>query len=312
VVLISGGGSALLVAPAEGLTLADKQETTSLLLRAGADIQELNTVRKHLSRVKGGQLAGFLSPAPSLSLILSDVLGDRLDVIASGPTTPDSSTYAEAVAIIETYRLTETIPPSVLSHLLQGAAGAVPETPKEVNNVFASLETVIIANLDSALEAARRKAEQMRLQTILLPEPVIGVAREAGRILARRALALKAAQRNGPPVCLISGGETTVLVRGNGRGGRNMELALAFAQEIEGINGITLLSAGTDGNDGPTDAAGAVVDGSTTIRGRQAGTDPDQALHDNDSWNFFQRAGGLFITGPTGTNVMDLQLIFIT
>ena len=311
VVLISGGGSALLVAPAAGLTLTDKQETTSLLLRAGADIQELNAVRKHLSRVKGGQLTEFLSPAPAFSLILSDVLGDRLDVIASGPTTPDGSTFADAVVIIEKYRLIERVPCRVLSHLQRGAAGAVPETPKEVSRVFASGESVIIANLDRAIAAARRKAEQRGFRTVVLPEPVTGEAREAGKNLARRALALQAARQDSMPLCLISGGETTVTVRGNGRGGRNMELALAFAREIEGVAGVTLLSAGTDGNDGPTDAAGAIVDGTTIARGCRAGSDPDRALADNDSWNFFQRAGGLCITGPTGTNVMDLQLIIV-
>jgi hydroxypyruvate reductase/glycerate 2-kinase len=163
-----------------------------------------------------------------------------------------------------------------------------------------------------ALDAALREAEQRGFRTHLLPEPVTGEAREAGRNLARRTLALKAARQDGQPLCLVSGGETTVTVRGNGRGGRNMELALAFAREIEGEDGITLLSAGTDGNDGPTDAAGALVDGTTTEHGRRAGSDPDRALRDNDSWSFFHRTGGLFITGPTGTNVMDLQLIIVT
>ncbi|MCE5265587.1 MAG: glycerate kinase, partial [Deltaproteobacteria bacterium] len=300
-ILISGGGSALLVAPAEGLALMDKQKTTSLLLRAGADIGELNAVRKHLSRVKGGRLMGYLSPAKSLSLILSDVFGDRLAVIASGPTIPDGSTFADAAAIIEKYGLIERIPPRVLDHLQKGAAGAIPETPKAASGVFALGETIIVANLGMALDAARREAERKGFRTVLLPEPIIGEAREAGRYLARKALALKAARQDVPPLCLVSGGETTVTVRGEGRGGRNMELALAFALEIEGENGITLLSAGTDGNDGPTDSAGALVDGTTAVRGRRAGFDPERALDDNDSWNFFHRAGGLFITGPTGT-----------
>jgi glycerate-2-kinase len=309
VVLISGGGSALLVAPAEGLTLTDKQDTTSLLLRAGADIHELNAVRKHLSRVKGGQLAEFLFPAPSLSLILSDVLGDRLDVIASGPTTPDGSTYADAVAIIERYHLVGKIPSPVLTHLRYGAVGAVPENPKAVSKVFASGETVIVANLGMALDAARREAEQGGFRTVLQSEPVTGEAREAGRRLARRALDAMAGNAGDAPLCLISGGETTVTVRGSGRGGRNMELALAFARGIEGTDGVTLLSAGTDGNDGPTDAAGAFADADTVARGRRAGCDPDQALDRNDSWTFFNQAGGLFRTGPTGTNVMDLQIV---
>ncbi len=312
VVLISGGGSALLVAPAEGLTLMDKQETTSLLLHAGADIGELNAVRKHLSQVKGGQLAQLLYPAPSLSLILSDVLGDRLDVIASGPTTPDRSTFADAIAIIEQYQLIKRVPYRVLSHLRKGAVLEVPEPPKALCREFASREAVIIANLDRALDAARREAERRGFAAVLQPNPVTGEAREAGKNLARRALDLKAAKQNGQPLCLVSGGETTVTVRGEGRGGRNMELALAFAQEIEGVTGVTLLSAGTDGNDGPTNSAGAVVDGTTTVRGRRAGCCPERALADNDSWNFFHQAGGLFITGPTGTNVMDLQLIIVS
>jgi glycerate 2-kinase len=311
VVLVSGGGSALLVAPAEGLTLEDKQETTSLLLHAGADIHGLNAVRKHLSRVKGGQLAEFLFPAPSLSLILSDVLGDRLDVIASGPTTPDGSTFADAVAIIERYHLAGRIPSPVLSHLRNGAVGAVPETPKVASRVFTSGETVIVANLGMALEAARREAEQGGFRTVLQPEPVTGEAREAGRRLARRALDAMAWNAGGAPLCLISGGETTVTVRGSGRGGRNMELALAFALEIEGMDGVTLLSVGTDGNDGPTDAAGAFADADTVARGRRAGCDPERALGRNDSWTFFKKAGGLFRTGPTGTNVMDLQIVML-
>jgi glycerate-2-kinase len=282
---------------------------TSLLLAAGADIHELNTVRKHLSRVKGGQLAEFLFPAPSLSLILSDVLGDRLDVIASGPTTPDGSTYAGAVAIIKKYQLTDRVPPRVLSHLQKGIAGAIPETPKAVSRVFASGETVIVAALGVALDAARREAERMGFRTVLQSEPVTGEAREAGKRLARRALDTMAGNTDGAPLCLISGGETTVTVRGNGRGGRNMELALAFAREIEGTDGVTLLSAGTDGNDGPTDAAGAFADGATVMRGRRAGCDPDQSLSRNDSWTFFDQDGGLFITGPTGTNVMDIQIV---
>jgi glycerate 2-kinase len=310
-VLISGGGSALLVDPAEGLTLTDKQETTSLLLRAGADIGELNAVRKHLSRIKGGQLMKHLSPATSLSLLLSDVLGDRLDVIASGPTAPDESTFGDAVAIVEKYRLIETIPRRALIHLQEGVAGAIPETPKATSGVFALGETIIVANLVMALDAARREAEQRGFRSVLLPEPIIGEAREAGRYLARKALAFKAARQNNSPLCIISGGETTVTVRGKGRGGRNMELALSFAREIERENGIALLSAGTDGNDGPTDSAGALADGTTIARGRQRGLDPERTLDDNDSWNFFHRAGGLFITGPTGTNVMDLQLIIV-
>ena len=310
-VLISGGGSALLVAPAAGLSLADKQATTSLLLRAGADIGELNAVRKHLSLVKGGRLAELLYPAPALSLVISDVPGDRLDVIASGPTVPDSTTFPDAMAVIEKFGLAGAVPPSVRDHLRRGVAGDLPETPTRMSRVFRSVEVEIVANLGMALHAARREAERIGFRTALLSEPTVGEAREAGRQLALRAQALKSAGLSDPPLCLISGGETTVTVRGAGRGGRNQELALAFARQIEGAAGITLLAAGTDGNDGPTDAAGAIVDGTTCLRGRRYGSDPERALEENDSWTYFHRIGGLFITGPTGTNVMDLQIVLV-
>ena len=311
VVLISGGGSALFVAPAHGLTLEDKQATTSLFLRAGADIAELNAVRKHLSRVKGGRLAELLHPAPLVSLVVSDVVGDRLDVIASGPTVPDGSTWEEALAALERYRLVGMVPPAVLNHLRHGAAGGLPDTPFAASPFFCRSETLIVAGLGTALDAAIREAERLGCRTELLSEPVTGEAREAGSRLARRALETKGKKTDDAPLCIISGGETTVTVRGSGLGGRNMELALACAAEIEGVGGITLLSAGTDGNDGPTDAAGAMVDGTTAARGRRAGYDPALALRENDSWNFFRQAGGLFITGPTGTNVMDLQFVVI-
>lgn len=309
-VLISGGGSALLVAPAEGLTLADKQETTTLLLRAGADIGELNVVRKHLSRVKGGRLAQALFPAPSISLILSDVLGDPLEVIASGPTVPDRSTFTDALAILEKYRLSGQIPRRVLDHLRQGVAGAIPESPT-ADEAFAGAKSVIVGNLGMALDAAVREAKLRGLRTVLDPEPVTGEAATAGAMLARKALQMMRETGDTLPLCLISGGETTVTVRGDGRGGRNMELALAFAREIDGVEGITLLSAGTDGNDGPTDAAGAVIDGMTVCRGLTAGYSIDESLSCNDSRSLLNAVGGLLVTGPTGTNVMDLQIVLI-
>ncbi len=303
--LISGGGSALLVSPADGLSLQDKQKTTDLLLKAGADIFELNTVRKHLSRVKGGRLAEALYPAEVLSLVLSDVLGDHLDVIASGPTAPDPTTYSDAFRVLDKYGLFDKIPRAVVRHIERGMNGLIPETPDEGSPVFEKTQNLIVGNLSMAIRAARAEAERLGLKTEVITETLQGEAREAAGVLARVAKTKKG------PVLLISGGETTVHVRGNGRGGRNMELALAFALEIEDTEGITLLSAGTDGTDGPTDAAGAVVDSTTCQRARASGLEPEEYLKNNDSYTFFQKTGELFVTGPTGTNVMDLQLILV-
>jgi glycerate 2-kinase len=311
-VLISGGGSALFVSPCEGITLAEKQEMTSLLLKAGADIREMNMVRKHISRVKGGRLAEILHPATTVSLILSDVIGDPLDVIASGPTSPDPSTYGDALAVIGKYGLVDRAPRAVMKFLADGAKGVQTETPKDGSPVFRKVQNLIIGSNRLALEAAKRNAEELGHKAEILTSEISGEAREVGRWLARRALAEKPHKRNGIPRCLISGGETTVTVTGKGLGGRNMELALAFAMEVEGTPGITLLSAGTDGIDGPTDAAGAVVDGRTVARARGMGLNAEDYLAGNDSYNFFQKAGGLIVTGPTGTNVMDMQIVFLS
>jgi len=310
VTLISGGGSALLVSPSEGILLEEKQEVTSLLLRAGADIGEMNTVRKHLSKVKGGRLAEIIFPAAIVSLILSDVIGDRLDVIASGPTVPDPTTYAEALGVLKKYGLLETVP-SAIAHLLElGDRGILAETPKPYDPVFRNVTNTVIGSNRTALEEARQKAESCGLKAEIIGNDISGEAREAGQWLARKAIAARL-HKGEQPLCLLSGGETTVVVSGPGTGGRNMELALAFALEIDGIPGITLLSAGTDGTDGPTVAAGAIVDGSTAMRARQRGLDPLEYLRTNDSYTFFSELGGLFITGPTGTNVMDIQIMVI-
>lgn len=309
--LVSGGGSALLVSPWEGITLAEKQVTTSLLLKAGAAIGDLNTVRKHLSRVKGGRLAAMLYPATTDSFIISDVIGNRLDVIASGPTAPDPSTFADALAVLDKYRLLEETPQAVLRHLMAGRAGKLPETPKEGAPVFRRIDNRIVADNRAALAAAQQTATGCGLNAEILSAEVAGEAREAGHWLAHKAIAAQSARRAALPLCLLAGGETTVTVRGKGIGGRNMELALAFAREIEGIPGITLLSAGTDGRDGPTDAAGAIVDGNTITRGKTMGLDAAAFLADNDSYTFFHRAGGLLVTGPSGTNVMDIQVVGI-
>lgn len=311
VCLLSGGGSALLVSPCEGITLQDKQMTTNLLLRSGADIYEMNAVRKHLSRVKGGRLAAIAYPSRFLSLILSDVIGDRLDVIASGPTAPDPTTYHDAAGVIEKHGVQDSVPDRVASVFELGRQGLLPETPKEGDRIFQNGENLIIGGNRTALEAAKNYAERAGLHTVLLSSAITGEAREAGRWIAEKAREIREEYPSQQPLCLLSGGETTVTVRGKGTGGRNMELALAFAREIRDIPGITLLSAGTDGTDGPTDAAGAIVDGSTLKRAEALGLDVLGYLEDNNSYAFFRETGDLLVTGPTGTNVMDLQITVI-
>jgi len=308
VALVSGGGSALLTSPVAGVSLDAKRRTTDLLLRGGADIHALNTVRKHLSRVKGGRLAETIYPGRTVSLILSDVIGDNPEVIASGPTAPDSTTFGEALAILERLDLAGRIPPEVETHIAAGATGKIPETPKWLSPAFNLVDNRIIGSNRTALEAAAEVSRAFGCSVEILPDAVQGEASEAGRMLAALARARKVSG-SAKPLCLLAGGETTVTVKGKGTGGRNMELALAFALEIAGVPGITLLSAGTDGGDGPTDAAGALVDGNSI---KVAGRDTALArLADNDSYTFFRENGGLFITGPTGTNVMDIQIILV-
>jgi glycerate 2-kinase len=313
VCLISGGGSALLVSPCEGVSLQEKQIVTDLLLRSGADIHELNTLRKHISRVKGGRLAEAAYPAHIVSLIVSDVIGDEIGVIASGPTAPDRTTYGDALRVIKKHALLEKVPKNILKVLYDGCQGVIPDTPKEGNAIFEKVRNLIVADNKTALEAAREKASDLGYHAKIISPKVRGEAREAGKWLAGVALEVRNASRkfHNEKICLISGGETTVTVRKQGRGGRNMELALSFAIEIEGYEGLTLLSAGTDGIDGPTDAAGAIVNGRTIGKANAAGLDAAIYLKDNDSYSFFKQIDGLFITGPTGTNVMDLQLILI-
>lgn len=305
VCLVSGGGSSLLALPAKGITLTEKRLVADLLMKAGADIDELNCVRKHISRIKGGRLAETLYPASIVALIISDVIGDKLDVIASGPTAPDPSTYREAYEVLDKYGLTARIPASVVGLLWKGIDGVLSETPKNNDPVFGTVENRIIANSGTALAAAAEKALQAGLKTRIVPRDIQGEAAEAGRLLAREVLH----QRSVGSVCHLSGGETTVTVRGPGTGGRNMELALGFAHEVQDIKGIYLLSAGTDGDDNSTGAAGAFVDGSTLNRARAIGLDPLWFLQKNDSYTFFEELGDLFVTGPTGTNVMDIQII---
>jgi hydroxypyruvate reductase/glycerate 2-kinase len=309
VCLISGGGSALLVSPYEGITLEEKQKVTDLLLKAGASIEELNTIRKHISRVKGGRLAELAYPSKIVSLILSDVIDDKLDVIASGPTSPDTSTFADALKVMEKHSLLNKSPQTVLKLLSRGVKGLIPETPKEEDKIFKKVDNIIIGNNKKALKAAKPTAEQVGFHAEILSSEISGEAKDVGRWLARKAIEAKGKEQRAR--CLISGGETIVTVKGSGTGGRNMELALAFAMEIEGKDGITFLSAGTDGTDGPTDSAGAIVDGKTVKKATAMGLNPKKYLDNNDSYNFFRKIDGLFITGPTGTNVMDVQIVVI-
>jgi len=310
IVLISGGGSALLPAPAEGITLEDLVVTNELLLRSGAVIQEINAVRKHLSRAKGGQLARLAQPARVVALILSDVVGDPLDSIASGPTVPDPTTFADAVEVLRRYGIWGQVPPSVRRHLERGAAGEIPETPKPGDPCFARVLNLIVGSGRHAAEAALKKGEELGFRGFILTTTLEGEAREVGRVVAAVARELRRCERPiSPPALLVLAGETTVTVKGRGKGGRNQELALSAALGIEGLRDVVVASVGTDGRDGPTDAAGGIVDGGTTGRIRAAGHDPRASLSDNDSYRALAAAGDLLVTGPTGTNVADLVLV---
>jgi hydroxypyruvate reductase len=310
--LISGGGSALSPAPVDGLSLGDKREVTRRLLECGATIHEINSIRKHLSRIKGGRLARLARPSTLISLILSDVIGDDLDTIASGPTVPDRSTYYDCLRILTRYNLGEVIPQPALRHLEAGARGEIPETPKAHDPAFRRTQNVVVGSNALAVQAAQEKAAALGYNSLVLSSFVEGETREVARVHAAIA---KEVLRTGnpvpPPACIISGGETTVTIQGTGKGGRNQEFALAAALEIENLDGVLILSGGTDGTDGPTDAAGAIVDGDTVDRGRSRGLDADLYLANNDSYNFFQPLEDLLMTGPTLTNVMDLRLVMV-
>jgi len=308
----SGGGSALLPAPLSPITLDQKQTTTRLLLECGATIDEINAIRKHLSRSKGGWLAKEAYPATIVSLLLSDVIGDRLDVIASGPTVPDESTYSDCIKIIDRYKLGDRLPKSVTDYFIKGAAGSLPETPKPGDPVFSHVQNLIVGNNRESLLAAQERALSLGYNTIVLSSQIEGEAREVAQVFG--AIGKEISQANlpiSPPACIIAGGETTVTIKGRGKGGRNQELALASAIAIDGWEGISLLSAGTDGTDGPTDAAGAIVNGTTCKRARQANLYPRDFLLGNDSYTFFESLGDLLKTGPTRTNVMDIICMLV-
>jgi glycerate 2-kinase len=310
--LLSGGGSALLPCPADGLTLEDKQRTTQVLLDGGATIHEINAIRKHISKVKGGRLARLAYPATVVALILSDVVGDSLESIASGPTVPDSSTFADCLRVIERYQLGAKIPPAVKSFLQGGARGEISETPKAADPVFGRVQNVLIGSNRLALEAARREAKALGYNCLLLSSLVEG---ETQTVAALHAAIAKEISTTGNPIrrpaCVISGGETTVTVHGSGLGGRNQEFALAAAIQLAGVKRVVVLSGGTDGTDGPTNAAGGIVDGQTLQRARVKRLDAARYLRDNDSYHFLRATGDLLITGPTYTNVMDLHAVLI-
>jgi hydroxypyruvate reductase len=314
--LISGGGSALFCLPAGALTLADKIQTTKLLLACGADIDEMNCVRKHLSRVKGGGLARIAYPARLINLILSDVISDRIDTIASGITAPDPTTFADALAIARKYSLEDKLSPAVMEHLLQGTKGLIPETPKENDSAFKKTVNIILGNNKLACQAALREAKNLGYEARVLTTTLTGEASEAGVMFAQRAKELitdKTGETKNS--LLINGGETTVTIQGEGKGGRNQEMALAFACELNriqpGARNVYFLSAGTDGSDGPTDAAGAFVTPELIEEMKNIAATAEAHLARNDSYNFFAKTGCLFKTGPTYTNVCDIQILLV-
>jgi len=310
--LISGGGSALLPSPAEGISLEDKQKMTNLLLECGANINEINAIRKHISKLKGGGLARLAYPSTLITFILSDVVGDPLDVIGSGPTVPDTSTFGECMAILRKYHLSEKVPEPIKGRIQRGIKGEIEETPKAGNPIFEKTHNVIVGSNIIAVKAAEQRARELGYKPLILSTFIEGETKEVARVHA--AIAKEIAKTNhpiGPPACVISGGETTVTIRGKGLGGRNQEFVLASALDIQGLKDIVVLSGGTDGTDGPTDAAGAIADVDTVRRAHELGLDPTAYLADNDSYHFFEKLGDLLVTGPTNTNVMDLRLILV-
>lgn len=310
--LISGGGSALLTLPCEGITLADLRATTESLLAAGATINEVNTIRKHLSQVKGGGLARLAAPAALFALILSDVVGDPLSIIASGPTVPDPGTFAQAWTIVEQYQLWDKLPESVIKRLQAGYAGEIPETPKPGDPIFQGVQHAIIGSNRIAAKAAVEAAQAAGFKAHLLSTFIEGEAREVAKVVAGLAKGLASGESTLPrPACLVLGGETTVTLRGQGQGGRNQELALATAIALEGWSNVFVTCLGTDGTDGPTAAAGAFVDGETVGRARAVGLEAIVYLNRNDAYNFFKKLDDLIITGPTNTNVNDLIFILV-
>ncbi|HIH17158.1 MAG TPA: glycerate kinase [Candidatus Diapherotrites archaeon] len=308
--LVSGGGSALLPLPAEGVSLKDEQELTSRLLKAGANIRELNCVRKHLSRVKGGQLAKAAAPATLLCLLVSDVIGDALDVIASGPTAPDECTFASAVLVLKNHGLWDNCPATAKRHLVEGIRKKTGDTPKKKDKCFRSVHNLVILNNAVALNALKKRASELGIHCLVFSDKLAGEARNAGWKLAS-GLKLAARQHKFRPPALLAAGETTVKVKGKGRGGRNLELVLGGCEELSELENALLCSIGTDGIDGTSDAAGAIATTSTLARAHALGLDWKKFLDDNDSHAFFAKLGDLVMTGYTKTNVMDVQIALL-
>ena len=315
ITLISGGGSALLTLPAEGIHLTDLQHVTELLLASGASINEINAVRKHLSQVKGGQLARLAAPSTVISLILSDVIGNPLDVIASGPTVPDPTTWADAWKVVEKYNLVRSLPLAVRKYMEAGLAGELPDTPKANDPIFRRVKNYIIGDNAIAAEAARQAAEKHGFNAAILSTCSQGEAREVARVLVALGREVAAHQRPlSPPACFILGGETTVTLHGSGKGGRNQEMALAAAIELAQTpeaDPIVIVALATDGTDGPTDAAGGIADANSLARGQAAGLVAQQRLANNDAYPWLEATNDMLVTGPTRTNVNDLYFIFI-
>jgi hydroxypyruvate reductase len=305
ILLLSGGGSALLTLPAPDVSVDDLRRMAKMLMLAGADIRELNTVRKHVEVLKGGRLAALAYPAEITALILSDVVGDPLDVIASGPVSPDPTTYADAIDVLERHGVWREVADSIRQHLVRGSHQELGETPKPGDAALQGVRARIVGSATLAAEAASRSAHALGYEAEVASACVTGEARRVAETLARRAIALG---KQGAKACTVYAGETTVTVRGNGRGGRSQELALAAATWLEGHPGVLVFSAGTDGVDGPTDAAGAFATGTTLARAKELGLDAEDHLERSDSHPFFDRLHDLVRTGPTGTNVMDLML----
>jgi glycerate 2-kinase len=310
--LISGGGSSLMPLPRGRISIADKKKLTEALLRSGATINEINAVRKHISDFKGGWLAKKAYPATILNLILSDVVGDPLDSIASGPTVPDSTTFKDAIKVLQKYGLWSMAPSSIKRVLNDGEKGLIPETPKAQDEALTKAYNVIVGNNRSASLAARESLRKAGLNTLLLTATLEGEARQAGIVLATIAREVCASGNPVPkPAGLVAGGETTVTVTGKGLGGRNQEIALAASPKLSSLDSVVIASLTTDGVDGPTDAAGAIADGKTLVRAAQSGLAPEHFLLENDSYHFFEKLGDLVFTGPTGTNVNDVSVIVV-
>ena len=307
--LLSGGGSALLARPPDEIDVEELATTTRILLESGAAIDEINTVRRHLSRLQGGRLARLLDPAEVWTLALSDVVGDRLEAIASGPTVPDPTTFRDAWRVLEARRLLGAVPPSVRTYLERGLTGQVPETPKPGDPAFARTLARVIGGNRTIVDAICRSGREVGLRVVRVDEPAVGEAREVGRDLGRRARSLAA--NAGESILMVAGGETTVRVVGSGLGGRNQELALAAAIEIDGLTNVRIAALATDGTDGPTDAAGAIVDGETIARAGDAGLAASEALAGNDAHPLLAASGDLLFTGPTRTNVADVTVAWI-